>query len=226
MSEEKEVEAILSKPKRKRRWMIMLIGVFLFVFLFVFYTSFFNSSFGQITGNVIKEGVISGVSIQVNLDAPESFKVDSRIDKVDMKINGGFLVDGKRYDLESSSVVIDNFDGEVSFDDENVVVDGKATKIFIEGIPISGKFKVKFDNEYSYLKLGNLYLKSFNYKASGTVRLDDEKVVVNLNDEMFNVKKFYGDLEKRGKKFKLSGFVDEASAGLISIKASDNIAVE
>ena len=69
-------------------------------------------------------------------------------------------------------------------------------------------------------------MKSFNYKTSGTVRLDDEKVVINLDDEMFNIKKFYGDLEKRGKTFKLSGFVDEANAGLISIKASDNINVE
>ncbi len=219
-------EGTVVKKRRKINWIVVLAGIFVFVLMFLVYTSFFNSSFGQITGNVIKEEVISGVSIQVNLDAPESFKVDSRIDKVDMKINGGFLVDGKRYDLDGSSIVIDNFDGEVSFDDENIVVDGKATKIFIEGIPISGKFKVKFDNEYSYLKLGNLYLKSFNYKASGTVRLNDEKVVVNLNDEMFSVKKFYGDLEKRGKTFKLSGFVDEASAGLISIKASDNIAVE
>ena len=219
-------EGTVVKKRRKINWIVVLAGIFVFVLMFLVYTSFFNSSFGQITGNVIKEEVISGVSIQVNLDAPESFKVDSRIDKVDMKINGGFLVDGKRYDLDGSSIVIDNFDGEVSFDDENIVVDGKATKIFIEGIPISGKFKVKFDNEYSYLKLGNLYLKSFNYKASGTVRLNDEKVVVNLNDEMFNVKKFYGDLEKRGKTFKLSGFVDEANAGLISIKASDNIDVE
>ena len=219
-------EGTVVKKKRKINWIVMLVGIFVFVLMFLLYTSFFNSSFAQITGNVIKGEVISGVSIQVNLDAPESFKVDSRIDKVDMKIKGGFLVDGKRYDLESSSVVIDNFDGEVSFNDKNVVVDGKATKIFIEGIPISGKFKVKFDNEYSYLRLRNLYLKSFNYKASGTVRLDDKKVVVNLDDEMFNIKKFYGDLEKRGKTFKLSGFVDEANAGLISIKASDNINVE
>jgi len=219
-------EGTVVKKKKKINWIVMLVGIFVFVLMFLLYTSFFNSSFAHITGNVIKEEIISGVSIQVNLDAPESFKVNSRIDKVDMKIIGGFLVDGKRYDLESSSVVIDNFDGEVSFDDKNVVVDGKATKIFIEGIPISGKFKVKFDNEYSYLRLRNLYLKSFNYKASGTVRLDDKKVVVNLDDEMFNIKKFYGDLEKRGKTFKLSGFVDEANAGLISIKASDNINVE
>jgi len=219
-------EGTVVKKKKKINWIVMLAGIFVFVLMFLLYTSFFNSSFAQITGNVIKEEIISGVSIQVNLDAPESFKVNSRIDKVDMKIIGGFLVDGKRYDLESSSVVIDNFDGEVSFDDKNVVVDGKATKIFIEGIPISGKFKVKFDNEYSYLRLGNLYLKSFNYKTSGTVRLDDEKIVINLDDEMFNIKKFYGDLEKKGKTFKLSGFVDEANAGLISIKASDNINVE
>tara|TARA_Y100000310_G_scaffold326190_1_gene390763 strand:+ start:1988 stop:2674 length:687 start_codon:yes stop_codon:yes gene_type:complete len=218
---DEEAEVVLSKPKRKHRWTIMLVGVFLFIFLFLLYTSFFNPNFGQITGNVIKENVVGGVPIQVNLQSPESFEVDGRMDKVDMKVDGSFFVDEKRYDLESASVVIDNFNGEVSFDEKRVVVDGKATKIFIEGIPITGKISVKFDNQYSYLKLGNFYLKNFEYSASGIVRLQDEKVVVNLEDDLFKVKKFYGDLEKRGNTFRLSGFADEASAGLITVKASD-----
>jgi len=218
---EDEVEAVLSKPKRKYRWMIMLIGVFLFVFLFVFYTSFVNPNQGQITGNVVKGDVLGGVSINVNLDPPESFKMDGNVDKLDMKIKGAFFIEGKKYDLDSSSIVMDNFNGKINFNDEKVIVEGKTSKIFIEGIPISGKLKVKFDNEYSYLKLGNLYLKSLDYDASGIVRLDDDKVVVNLNEEKFNVKKFYGDLEKRGSIFRLNGFVDEASAGLISVKSSD-----
>lgn len=221
--EEKEVEAVLTKPKGKKRWMMMLIGVFLFIFLFVFYTSFVNPNFGNVTGNVISEpGVVNGISVLVNLDVPENFKVDTRMDKIDMKVNGNFYVDDKKYDLESASVVIDNFNGEVSFTDDNVVVDGKATKIFIEGIPISGKIKVKFDNEYSYLKLGNFYTSSFSYDASGIVRLDDEKVAVNLDDELFKVKKFTGDLEKRGKSFRLTGIAQEAQAGSIKISAEDN----
>ena len=223
---EEEGEVVLSKPKKKHRWMFMLIGVFLFVFLFLFYTSFYNPNFGQITGNVVNEGGVGGVSVQVNLDSPESFRVKSKMDKIDMKVEGSFLVDGKRYDLDSASVVIDNFDGVVEFDEKKVVVDGKATKIFVEGIPISGKLNVEFDNEYSYLKLGNFYLSSLNYDASGIVRLDNEKVVVNLNEEVFRVKKFNGDMEKRGRSFRLSGFAEEAQAGLIKIDSKDRAGLE
>jgi len=219
---EEGVEAVLTHPKKSRKWMLMLIGVFLFIFIFVFYTSFINPDFGKITGNVISQpGVLNGISVQVNLDSPENFKVDTRMDKVDMKVKGSFEVDDKRYELETASIVMDNFNGEVSFDDDNLVVEGKVTKIFIEGIPITGKIKVKFDNEYSYLKLGNFYTSSFSYDASGIVRLDDEKVVVNLDDELFKVKKFTGDLEKRGKSFRLTGIAEEAQAGLITVKASD-----
>lgn len=220
---DEEVEAVLTKPKKSRKWMMMLIGVFLFIFLFVFYTSFVNPSFGNVTGNVVSEpGVVNGVSVLVNLNVPENFKVDTRMDKIDMKVKGGFIVDGKDYDLESASVVIDDFDGEVSFTDDNLVVDGKTTKIFIEGIPITGKIKVRFDNEYSYLKLGNFYSSGFGYDASGIVRLDDEKVVVNLDDELFKVKKFTGDLEKRGSSFRLTGIAAEAQAGSIKISADGN----
>jgi len=222
-----EEEVPLTAAKGKRRWLWMLVGTFLFIFLFLFYTSFVNPDFGQpITGNAIKGDISSGVSVQVDLNAPDSFKASGRMDKIDMKVNGAFYVDDKLYDLDSASIVIDNFDGEVSFDDKNVVVEGKTNKIFIEGIPISGKIEVNFDNRYSYLKLGNFYLSSFSYEASGIVRLQNDKVAVNLDDEIFKVKKFNGDLEKRGKRFKLSGFAQEASAGLITVKASDEISNE
>jgi len=220
MGEETNSGSVVRK-KRKINWIVVLMGIFFFILAFLVYTSFFNSNSGQITGNVVKGGVLGGVSINVNLDPPESFKMDGNVDKLDMKIKGAFFIEGKKYDLDSSSIVMDNFNGKINFNDEKVNVEGKTSKIFIEGIPISGKLKVKFDNEYSYLKLGNLYLKSLDYDASGIVRLDDDKVVVNLNEEKFNVKKFYGDLEKRGSIFRLNGFVDEASAGLISVKSSD-----
>lgn len=222
-----EEEVVLDKPRPKHRWMVWLVGTFVFVFLFLFYTSFVNPDFGQtITGNAIKEDISNGVSIQVSLDPPNDFRVNSRMDKLELKVKGAFTIDDKRYDLDSSSVVIDNFDGKVSFDDENVIVDGKATKIFVEGIPISGKLSVNFDNKYSYVRLSNFYMSSLNYEASGIVRLQEDRVVVNLDDEDFKVKKFNGDMEKRGKSFKLSGFAGEATAGLINVKASDEIPSE
>jgi len=220
--EQKEVEAVLTKPKRKHRWMLMLVGTFLFIFLFIFYTSFVNPNFGKtITGNVISDNAASGVSVNANLNPPENFLVDSKIDKIDMKVKGAFSVDGKIYDISSASVVIDNFDGKVSFTDEKLIVDGKTNKIFIEGIPISGKIEVNFDNKYSYLKLSNFYMSSFGYPASGIVRLQDDRVAVNLKSEAFRVKKFNGDLEKRGKIFRLDGFAEEAQAGLINVKNTD-----
>ena len=98
-------------------------GNIFFILAFLVYTSFFNSNSGQITGNVVKGGVLGGVSINVNLDPPESFKMDGNVDKLDMKIKGAFFIEGKKYDLDSSSIVMDNFNGKINFNDEKVIVE-------------------------------------------------------------------------------------------------------
>lgn len=217
--EERE-EVVLTKQISGYRWKMWLGLAFVGIFLFIFYTSFLNPDFGNvITGNVIREEVFEGVPVQVALDVPDSFNVNGLISKIEMKIQGGFSVDGKSYDLESASLIIDNFNGEVGVVDGNVVIDGGASKIFVEGIPISGKLSVDVDNKYSYLKLTNFYIAGLDYDASGIVRLNDDKVVVNLDDEEFSLDKFKGDLEVRGNSFKLKGITAEANAGSINVKA-------
>src|SRR3989344_2392565 len=97
-----ESEVVLTRPKGGKKWIFLLVVTFIFVFLFLFYTSFINPEFGQtITGNVVKEDFSTGVSLQVDLGIPDSFSVDTKIDKMDMKIDGGFFIDDKGYELES-----------------------------------------------------------------------------------------------------------------------------
>ncbi len=122
MGEETNSGSVVRK-KRKINWIVVLMGIFFFILAFLVYTSFFNSNSGQITGNVVKGGVLGGVSINVNLDPPESFKMDGNVDKLDMKIKGAFFIEGKKYDLDSSSIVMDNFNGKINFNDEKVIVE-------------------------------------------------------------------------------------------------------
>jgi hypothetical protein len=221
---EEEVETILTKPKGKHKWTLMLVGVFLFIFLFVAYTSFVNPDFGSITGNVIKGDVLpNGISLNANLNFPGGFNVDSNMEKLDLKVTGELSVGDQRFELDGSSVVIDDFDGKIGFNDNKVRIDGKATKVFIEGIPITGNLKIAFDDKYSYIKLTNFYLPSLSYSATGSVRLDDDKIAANLNKEEFKISKYFGNLEKRGKNFKFNGVVDEARVGLINIKADEEV---
>lgn len=208
------------KSKKRISWSTLLIFLFLIIIVFLVYTSFYNPEFIQnVTGNVIKEEVFNGIPIEADIDPPENLKMTTKADKIELKISGGFFVDGKKYDLSTSSLVIDNFDGNVNLDSKNIIVNGKATKIFIEGIPITGKLKVSINNKYSYLKMNNVYISSLSYDTSGIVKLQDDKIVVNLNEDSFSFSKFIGNIEKSGTSFIIDGSAEEVSAGSINIKA-------
>jgi hypothetical protein len=209
------------KSKKKISWVFVLFLLFILVLAFLIYTSFYNPEFIQnITGNVINRDIITGISIQANLNSPDNFKTTSEIDKMDLKISGAFLIDNKKYDLDTASIIIDNFEGEVGFDSKNLNVNGKATKIFVEGIPITGKLKIDLNNKYSYFKFNNVYVSDLSYESSGIVKIQDDKVIVNLENDKFSLKKFIGDIEKSGNNnFKIDGLAEEINAGSINIKS-------
>ena len=199
----------------------VLFFLFILVLVFLVYTSFFNPNFIQsFTGNVIKEEIFLGVPIQADLDSPESIKINSNVDKINMKVIGGFLIDGKKYDLNMASLVVDNFQGNINLDNKVLVVDGKATKIFVEGIPITGNLRIKLNNKYEYVKLNNVYISSLSYDASGIVRLQNGKIIVNLEEDKFSINKFKGNLEKSNSYFRLDGMAEEINAGMINVKAN------
>lgn len=209
------------KSRKKISWAGVLFFLFVLVLVFLVYTSFYNPNFVQsFTGNVIKEEVFLGVPIQADLDFPESIKINSNIDKINLKIIGGFFVDGKKYDLSMSSLIIDNFQGNINFDGKMLILDGRASKIFVEGIPIIGNLKINLNNKYEYVKLDNVYISSLSYDATGIVRLQDEKVTVNLEEDKFSINKFKGNLEKGNSYFRLDGMAEEISAGMINVKAN------
>lgn len=209
------------KSRKKISWSGVLFFLFILVLFFVVYTSFFNPNFVQsFTGYAVKEEVFLGVPIQADLDSPESIKINSNIDKINLKIIGGFFVDGKKYDLSMSSLIIDNFQGNINFDGKMLILDGRASKIFVEGIPITGNLKINLNNKYEYAKLDNVYISSLSYDATGIVRLQDEKVTVNLEEDKFSINKFKGNLEKSNNYFRLNGMAEEISAGMINVKAN------
>lgn len=212
--------AVVKSKKRISLWEFLFF-LFVLVLFFVVYTSFFNPNFVQsFTGNAIKEEVFLGVSIQADLDSPESIKINSNIDKINLKIIGGFFVDGKKYDLSMSSLIIDNFQGNINFDGKMLILDGRASKIFVEGIPIIGNLKINLNNKYEYVKLNNVYISSLSYDATGIVRLQDEKVTVNVEEDKFSINKFKGNLEKSNSYFRLDGMAEEINAGMINVKAN------
>ncbi|MEK6914711.1 MAG: hypothetical protein AABW83_03615 [Nanoarchaeota archaeon] len=210
------------KSRRKISFSGVLFFLFVLVLFFLIYTSFFNPDFIQsFTGNAIKEEIFLGVPIQADLDPPENIMINSRVDKLNLKIIGAFLIDGKKYELISASLVIDNFDGDINLDNKILILNGKATKIFVEGIPITGNLKISLNNKYEYVKLNNVYISDLSYDASGIVRLENEKVTVNLEEDKFNINNFRGNLEKSNNYFRLDGMAEEISAGMINVKANN-----
>ena len=209
--------------------MLIISVLFLGISFFLIYTSFYNPGLGNsITGNTIlgdktEENLIE---IDSTLTPPEEIKVNEKIEKIELKIEktDKFFVGKERFDLNKASIIIDNFEGKIYFNKRNITeFNGKAKKVFVEGIPITGNpyLKVRFEGEvnYNYLKLNNFYLNSLSYITSGIVRLNNEKVIVNLENENFKIEKFQGNLEIKGNRFKLKGLVKKSNLGFINVKA-------
>jgi len=221
-----EAELIKRKPKRHHFWVIS-IAIFLGIFFFLFYTSFYDSGLtGRITGGVIGIGSSNTnlIEIDATITSPEVLQIDGKIGKIDLRIESGKLFVGKEsFELDGASIVIDNFDGDITFDNKSITkFNGKASRIFVEGIPITSDsdIRVYFEEEvgYSFLKLNDFYLSSLSYETSGIVKLNGEKAIINLEDEIFRVEKFQGDLEIRGDRFKLKGLVKKSNLGIIDVR--------
>ena len=214
------------KPKKNNFWIIVIL-IFIGILGFLIYTSFYNPELGKsvysITGNVIGfNNDKDSIKINAILTSPEKIRVNGKIKKIELKILGSFIIGKENFDLNEASVVIDEFDGWIILGKNNLTANGNVKKVFVEGIPITGKsdIKVIFDNDYNYLKLTNFYLDSFNYMTSGSVRLNNEKAIINLEKENFKIENFRGDLEIAGNKFKLNGEFSKSNLGFIDIKAN------
>lgn len=213
------------KTKKKNFWLIVII-IFIGILGFLVYTSFYNQELGKsissVTGNVIGfDNDKNSIKINAILTSPEKIRINGKIEKIELKIIGDFIIGKENFELDEASVIINEFNGQIILGKNNLTANGNAKKVFVEGIPITGKSDIKIilDNNYNYLKLTNFYLDSFSYKTSGSVKLNNEKAIINLENENFKIENFRGSLEIIGNRFKLNGEVSKSNLGFIDIKA-------
>ena len=213
------------RTHKKSNILVFVFLVFFGVLGFLIYTSFYNPSFAKlITGNIIKD---SGSIIDINavLTPPERLEINSKTDKIEIKISSGdFFVGKEELKLNKASIVIDNFNGKLIFNKNNIEkLDGKAENVFVEGIPITSNSNMKIlleNSDFSFLKINNFHLDGLNYRTSGIVKLNNGKILVNLNGEDFKIDEFQGDLELVGDRLKLNGIIKKSNLGFVDIKAT------
>jgi hypothetical protein len=214
-------------PRHGKHHLFLTITVFFVaIMFFLIYTSFYDPDFGNsITGNVISEGNFEGkIDLEANLLVPAEFSISGNIGKVELRKKGDnvFLVGNKKFELKDSSIVLDDYEGNIMISNNIIkTLRGSAGKVFVEGIPISSdsKISVKFNDEitYGYLKLNDLNLNEFSLESSGNVKLNNGKAIVSLEDELFKVRGFSGNLEFKGSKLKIIGKIENSNLGFVNI---------
>ncbi|MBD3253177.1 hypothetical protein GF386_05570 [Candidatus Pacearchaeota archaeon] len=219
-----QLEGYSEKPPKKHRIAIFILIIFLIlVSLFLYFAFFKENGFRGITGFFI--GGLNdenAVFIKAELNPPDDFKTSEKIKRIELDIDSSkdFLVGKQKIDLSkfnSANIIIDNFNGELSLEEDSIKsLKGKASNVFINNIPISsqsgGNMKVSFDNSfrYKFLKLEKVFIPSLVFKTSGKLTIGNNKAIINLEDENFEIEKFEGDITFEKNKFLMNGLVDKS----------------
>lgn len=210
--------------KKKSNLMVFIFAAFFLILGFLVYTSFYNPNLKKtITGNIIREPK-GEIEIEASLIPPIRMIIKGNVDKIELKTNGGdFYIGKEKFEIDKASIIIENYNGGLMFNNSYVSIDGTAEKVFVEGIPITGRsdIKINFDNVgYSFSKLNKVYIDDLFYKTSGVVRLNNEKALINLKNDDFQIEKFNGDVELRKEIFKVNGVVKKTNLGFIDVRPS------
>ena len=217
-------ESVAYAKRINRRKFYIKLGIF-FVFSAILggliITSFYTngSLTGFITEKIVQE-VRPNSTIEFNAELTiPSLSIDGNFQKVELRGNSeSFLdIESERFSLNSKSnyITIENYTGEISFDGEKISkLKGKATRIFVNGIPIQpktkGAMKVSLGSEfyYSYVDVKKeVVIKEMSYSTSGEIIINNGKNIFNLENEKISIEDFVGDLKIFGDKFNLDGFV-------------------
>ncbi|MAH07022.1 hypothetical protein CMI38_02095 [Candidatus Pacearchaeota archaeon] len=207
MGDEVEFVKDENKASGKFKWKLYLGLVFVGLLLFIGYTSFFNPDLIGLTGNAVgvdKEfDIEDAVGLNARLGIPGLLVVDSGSDKLSIRVSEqvDFLIGDQKVRLsKGDSIVVDDFGGRVSVEGKTIVgLEGRGSRVFIDGLPISHKSDslIKLSVEglgYSYMEFENVYLESLSYITSGLVRINEDKLVIRLDEESFAIDRFKGDL--------------------------------
>ena len=205
---------------------IWIFLVFIVILGGLFYFAFYNNTFStniSTTGNVVDNPTINkdALSITAELIPPETLDINSKISKISLRTRGPaiFNIGKQKFELsKSTSIIINDFQGTLSLDSKNIFkLNGKTSKVFVDGNPItpSSESTMQISSEqesgYAYLELKGVYIKSLAYTTSGIIKLNKEKIKINLDNETINIQKFSGDLEIKSDLFKLNGHAQESN---------------
>ena len=207
-----------SKEKHTLTFFIFII--FIAVLIFLTYTYFKSPESSPLTGNIIKSPEGSAkIPINARLTAPENMRIDVLSEKISLKTKSTSLLQLGNQKIElnpKSSIIIENFEGEMVMNLKNASeLEGRTSKIYIDGIPIipSKKETISFEQgfDYSFLRVDNVQT-SLGYTASGNININNEKIRIKLENEKISIKNFEGSLELTSGELQLSGFVPKSEA--------------
>lgn len=235
-----EVELIGAEKGRKKKHFYFKIFIgfaFILILLFIIATSFpgvFPVTGSILTGFVTQgnsDGVLKeGIDMETSLTIPD-MTLDGNYETLELVgSSSSFLKVGNQQfdlgDLSENYLTFKDFDGKISFDGRKIYVfEGKVSEVNLNGVsvtPTSETSKVEITGNFNYksFEIGNgVFINKLSYQTSGTVSLNNDKNIFNLNNENITITDFRGSL-LADDKFNLNGDIQSLS---ISGKSNINI---
>lgn len=224
-------------PHRRIKHKGLIIAFVIFLALILLIVWFAFSSPGEsnkITGFAIGNTEKNPIKLKGELTIPD-LKINNKINKIEIittaSANTILYIGDEKFDLSKvadSSIVIFDFNGKISFNSKKILnLDGKATQILINGIPTTPQsgdtIKIGVDENFLYksLKIKDISLRSLSYITSGTIKINDQKISIDLHDEQIDIRGFQGNLEVEEFIFKINGQADKLEVqGKLDLKVS------
>ena len=216
----------------RHKFKLLILGVFLIVLSILIYTSFSGNI--PFTGRVTEGEIDLNKSISVSADLTiPSLLLDGEYKKVSItgSSDSFFYIGDQILSLTNSKdnyIVLTDYNGKISFDEKIISeLKGKVTEVSVNGVSVMPKskdtVKIYLDKDFYYnsLKIDEgVFIKKLNYKTSGTIKLENQKTILNLNDDDFILKNFQGDLELRNNRFIINGHLNG-----LEIKGTKDISI-
>lgn len=173
----------------------------------------------SLTGQSVKEVPNNSPTIDTDLTIPD-LSLNQEIKRIELTgaSEAVLLVDNAQFDLSQlpeSTITISNFDGKINLDDKGISnLDGKATKVLVNDLPITPKSKntikisINKKAQYSSLLLEDIFIDKLSYKTIGTISLDSGKTTTTINNDQVKITNFKGNINIAENKLNMNGRVE------------------
>ena len=163
----------------------------------------------------------NSISISAELTIPE-LELKGDYEKVTFfgRSSSSIYIGNKKFALERTlnEIILNGFSGKININESKILlVDGKASEVILNGIPISNKnnnkIKIYTNSEIFYDLIefeGNTYVKEMDYIASGRISFG-EKIgdKIHLDEKELFISHFFGQLKIKSNRMFLNGLVDK-----------------